>query len=991
MAKRNRARRSLALVLAAATAFSTFTFSGVSFAVTDTSLDEYEDIISTYNIDDSILTYENNVRQYDSVYPDEEIIIEATDYVRYTDGTTDSSGNDVESVAEVYTDYEPDEDNEAYVSGDSVYTNEQGLIEWEFDVETTGWYYLSIYYIPVEGSSSSIERSFFIDGTLPYQEAADIQFDRVYQNEVQESYIDDNGIEVKLWETDNQGNDLKPSLEETPEWIESYLYDSDGYVTEELGFYLEAGTHTITLVALREPMLIRQLKLGQIDSLPTYEEKLAEWDALGATDTTGQTIRIEAENATKTSSQMLYPVQDQSSGAVYPSSAKELKNNTIGGNSWRLTGQWIEWEFDVEETGYYNIQLFDKQNFVRGIYVSRKITIDGEVPFEEFSDYGFTYSQSWRMETLEDDEEEAYKIYLEAGHHTIRMEVVLGEFSDIISDVQDIVSDLNSVYRSVIRITGVSPDTDRDYEIEDSLPGLPDTLTELAERMDDVITRLRAVAGANSDKETVLITMRDQLEELAKDVERFSKVISTYKTNVRACGNWITQVLEQPLQLDTIYITSPEEEITVSNNHWYNTVAYECKRLFYSFIIDYNQVGNVADEDADPITLWVGTGRDQANVIKDMIDETFTSETGISVNVMLVDVSTLLQATLAGQGPDVAIQVANDTPLNYGIRNAVLDLSQFDDLDEVLERFNESAYVAFQFDGATYALPETQTYLMMFYRKDILAEIGLEVPQTWDDVKIAMAVLSQNQMEFGMLPQEQVFAMILYQNGGTYYNEDGSVCILDNDEGVNAFKEYCAYYTDYTLDQETSVEERFRTGECPIIISDISTYNNLQVSAPDIKGLWGMAAVPGVEQEDGTIDRSEGSGGTACVIMSKTEQPESCWEFLKWWTSTDTQVTFSREMESLMGASARVATANTEAFEQLDWPVSDLETLLEQRDNLLGIPQVPGSYITWRNINNAFYSVTTETDTVSPREELMDKVLLINEEIEFKRAEFDLD
>ncbi len=991
MAKRNRARRSLALVLAAATAFSTFTFSGVSFAVTDTSLDEYEDIISTYNIDDSILSYENYVSQYDSVYPDEEIIIEATDYVRYTDGTTDSSGNDVESVAEVYTDYEPDEDNEAYVSGDSVYTNEQGLIEWEFDVETTGWYYLSIYYIPVEGSSSSIERSFFIDGTLPYQEAADIQFDRVYQNEVQESYIDDNGIEVKLWETDNQGNDLKPSLEETPEWIESYLYDSDGYVTEELGFYLEAGTHTITLVALREPMLIRQLKLGQIDSLPTYEEKLAEWDALGATDTTGQTIRIEAENATKTSSQMLYPVQDQSSGAVYPSSAKELKNNTIGGNSWRLTGQWIEWEFDVEETGYYNIQLFDKQNFVRGIYVSRKITIDGEVPFEEFSDYGFTYSQSWRMETLEDDEEEAYKIYLEAGHHTIRMEVVLGEFSDIISDVQDIVSDLNSVYRSVIRITGVSPDTDRDYEIEDSLPGLPDTLTELAERMDDVITRLRAVAGANSDKETVLITMRDQLEELAKDVERFSKVISTYKTNVRACGNWITQVLEQPLQLDTIYITSPEEEITVSNNHWYNNVAYECKRLFYSFIIDYNQVGNVADEDADPITLWVGTGRDQANVIKDMIDETFTSETGISVNVMLVDVSTLLQATLAGQGPDVAIQVANDTPLNYGIRNAVLDLSQFDDLDEVLERFNESAYVAFQFDGATYALPETQTYLMMFYRKDILAEIGLEVPQTWDDVKIAMAVLSQNQMEFGMLPQEQVFAMILYQNGGTYYNEDGSVCILDNDEGVNAFKEYCAYYTDYTLDQETSVEERFRTGECPIIISDISTYNNLQVSAPDIKGLWGMAAVPGVEREDGTIDRSEGSGGTACVIMSKTEQPESCWEFLKWWTSTDTQVTFSREMESLMGASARVATANTEAFVQLDWPVSDLETLLEQRENLLGIPQVPGSYITWRNINNAFYSVTTETDTVSPREELMDKVLLINEEIEFKRAEFDLD
>jgi hypothetical protein len=216
------------------------------------------------------------------------------------------------------------------------------------------------------------------------------------------------------------------------------------------------------------------------------------------------------------------------------------------------------------------------------------------------------------------------------------MEVVLGDFSDIISDVQDIVSDLNSVYRSVIRITGVSPDSDRDYQIESSLPGLADDLIDLEERLDDVITRLRAVAGNNSDKETVLITMRDELEELSEDVERFSKVISTFKVNVRACGNWITQVLDQPLQLDTIYITAPSTSVKVSHNNWFEKVLYEFKRLFYSFIIDYNQVGNVADSttDSETITLWVGTGRDQANVIKDMIDESFTSDTGINVNVM---------------------------------------------------------------------------------------------------------------------------------------------------------------------------------------------------------------------------------------------------------------------------------------------------------------------------------------------------------------------
>ena len=116
---------------------------------------------------------------------------------------------------------------------------------------------------------------------------------------------------------------------------------------------------------------------------------------------------------------------------------------------------------------------------------------------------------------------------------------------------------------------------------------------------------------------------------------------------------------------------------------------------------DYNQIGNVAEDggDSPTITLWIGSGRDQANVIKAMIDESFTNEYGVNVNEQLVDMSTLLRTELAGEGPDVAIQVVNtsgiagavlntgnDTPVNYGIRNAVLDLSQFSDLEDVYKR-----------------------------------------------------------------------------------------------------------------------------------------------------------------------------------------------------------------------------------------------------------------------------------------------------------------
>lgn len=990
MGKVRKMKRWLSGLLSVVTALSIVSPVGVRVgAVTEITQSEFDQLVSRYTVSKDSVGYKEYIAAHDQVRPETELTVEGADYVRYELGDTGA-------VPTIYQDYQG-------MAGKSVLTAEDSLIEYEFQVEQSGCYDLSLLYYPVEGKNSAIQRSVFLDGALPYEELSLVEFQRIWTVDAAEEYVNEDGVTLRRWGKDNQGNDLKPGCVETPEWVESCLYDSEGYVTTQLALYLSAGTHTVTLVGLREPMLIRSLTLSNRTRSAAYQEVKAQWDAQGAADTSGHIIRIEAENASKTSSQMLYAKQDQSSPAVYPASPKELLNNTIGGDSWRLNGQWIEWEFEVPETGYYQLALVDKQNFVKGIYVSRRISIDGQVPFEEMLDYGFEYSSNWRKDVLSSKEGEAYRFFLEEGKHTLRMEVVLGEFSDIISDVQDCVTQLNAIYRSVIRITGVAPDQYRDYEIERNLPELENQLIAVKQQLDGAIDDLLALIGDNSDKEAVLLTMRDQLDELIYDQERFTEVLSSYKINVRATANWITQVISQPLQLDRLYVYSPDCQIKVEKTGFWAGLWHEICRLFYSFIIDYNQIGNVSKDDSAAITLWIGTGRDQANVIKSMIDATFTPASGINVNVQLVDMNTLLRATLAGQGPDVAIQVpntngiagavlttGNDSAVNYGIRNAVVDLTRFQDYDQVVERFSDSAMVQLCFHGAAYGLPETQTFPMMFYRKDILMELGLEVPQTWDDVKVAMTVLAKNQMEFGMLPSEQIFAMLLYQNGGAYYSEDGSVSMLDSDEAINSFKQYCEYYTDYKLDKETSVDQRFRTGECPIIIADYTLYNNLQVSAPDIDGLWSIAPVPGTRKEDGTIDRSVGSTGLTSLMMSATKEPEACWEFLKWWSSDEVQTNFGYEMESLQGKAGRVPTANLGAFQKLAWKASDMEALLEQYAWVKGIPQVPGGYYSWRNVNNAFYTVTTDTDFASAREELMDKVVLINQELNYKWEEFEL-
>ena len=179
------------------------------------------------------------------------------------------------------------------------------------------------------------------------------------------------------------------------------------------------------------------------------------------------------------------------------------------------------------------------------------------------------------------------------------------------------------------------------------------------------------------------------------------------------------------------------------------------------------------------ITVWITTGRDQAQVLKSLIDETFTPESNISVKLRLVPGEYSLPATLAGEGPDVAMQIGEDVPVNYAMRKAAADLSVFPDFKEVASRFRESALRPYEYNNGIYALPEQQTFPMLFYRKDVLAEIGLTPPQTWQDVYNMISVLQKHNMEF-YLPIDDVtnnaslvpnatFSMLLYQNGGKFY------------------------------------------------------------------------------------------------------------------------------------------------------------------------------------------------------------------------------
>jgi ABC-type glycerol-3-phosphate transport system substrate-binding protein len=213
--------------------------------------------------------------------------------------------------------------------------------------------------------------------------------------------------------------------------------------------------------------------------------------------------------------------------------------------------------------------------------------------------------------------------------------------------------------------------------------------------------------------------------------------------------------------------------------------------------------------------------------------------------------------------------------------------------------------------------------------------------------------------------------------------------MLDSEVGVEAFDAYTKFFMDYKTPETFDFVNRFRTGEMPIGFADLTTFNTLEVFAPEIRGLWDFGLMPGIRQKDGTIDRSVSTGTTASMIFSNAKQPLLAWDFIKWWLSTETQTRYSRELESVMGAAGRYPTSNLAAFDRLSWGAKEMKILKEQRAWTVGTPEVPGGYYASRNIVNAVRKVLDDGEDT--RETLLDYSRTINDELRKKRIEFGLE
>lgn len=321
-----------------------------------------------------------------------------------------------------------------------------------------------------------------------------------------------------------------------------------------------------------------------------------------------------------------------------------------------------------------------------------------------------------------------------------------------------------------------------------------------------------------------------------------------------------------------------------------------------------------SDEEAtssssDEVSFWfMGDGNEQ---IQPILDD-FTEETGITVNVQSIPWSAahdrLLTAVASGEGPDV-VQMGTTWMAEFSDAGALMDISDYIESEEELntENFFEGNVATNEFDGAYYGVPWYTETRALYYRTDLLEEVGYtEAPQTWDELKDAALKLSErgdNMYGFNVDSADQTFGfMFARQNGSTLLDSEGNP-LFNEPEFVEAaeylnsiVQEGGAPMQDLGLD----ISQTFGgEGIVPMFISGPWMITAINENAPDIEGNWATAVLPA-----GPENNLSNTGGANLSVWSENENTDNAIELIKFLSLPENQLAFMETSSSLPAVQA---------------------------------------------------------------------------------------
>lgn len=350
-------------------------------------------------------------------------------------------------------------------------------------------------------------------------------------------------------------------------------------------------------------------------------------------------------------------------------------------------------------------------------------------------------------------------------------------------------------------------------------------------------------------------------------------------------------------------------------------------------------------------SITVGlVGEPRSDAIAAYLDE-FFELTGITVNLDIQPYSTLQerQAISLTQGQGAFDVVHVDTVWvgqyveNGWVVSAEPFIEQTDpdtlDLADISPALLEMLGI---WEGEIYGLPFIQAVQGLYYRTDIFEEHGLEVPQTWEELREVAAYVQENVDGVNGVTWpgrrgvqlQCTWDQILWSFGGDWYDDDFNATI-NSPESIAAV-EYLKSLLPYSVSGVLAYDyaetlEAFAQGQAAMNIQWANAAPSL-VGSP-VDGNWNFTSVPGVEQPDGSIARHPTNGGWGLMVAHDARNAEAAWEFIVWATTA--------EMEYKLAHSGQGVRVSVLEDPELQAQYIEYPGMLDALATSVGRPRIP--------------------------------------------------
>lgn len=317
-----------------------------------------------------------------------------------------------------------------------------------------------------------------------------------------------------------------------------------------------------------------------------------------------------------------------------------------------------------------------------------------------------------------------------------------------------------------------------------------------------------------------------------------------------------------------------------------------------------SKTADVSGEMKGDITFWHSfTQGQRLDVIQATADQFMEENPGVKITIETFswgDFYTKWTTGLAsGNVPDMSTALPGHV---VEMMDAEALVTVDDLIDEIgRDRFSESALSEGKKDGSCYSLPLYSHAQVMWYRKDLLKEAGLEVPKTWKEFAEAAKALTKNGVYGCSFPcgsndlMGTRFLNFYVRSGGGSLLTDDLKADLTSDLAIDGINYWLDIYKNCSpkdsvnyavLDQATL----FYQGKTAFDFNSGFQIGGVETNSPELSDQIDCAMLPKINAED--PDYGAETSNIPMVVWQNSEHPEICKAFIKKLYDKDTYMKF---------------------------------------------------------------------------------------------------